>query len=152
MAQAVGIGEQTMGRIAQLDENAPQTLKDALNNKELSVNAAWKILETVQHAPPEEQDTVVAEMLAAVREISQVDAEADKKGKIAGLFSKAYEKAVLLTPTLEYVRCWVEGTRMRPDEIEDSVRESYELAQTFQTIGDLLKNEILPKDWRINGQ
>ena len=50
------------------------------------------------------------------------------------------------------MRLWVEGTRMRPDEIEDSVRESYELAQTFQTIGDLLKYEILPKDWRINGQ
>ena len=38
---------------------------------------------------------------------------------------------------------------MRLDEIEDSVRESYELAQTFQTIGDILKNEILPNDWRI---
>lgn len=36
-----------------------------------------------------------------------------------------------------------ECTRMRPDEVEDSVKESYELAQTFQTIGDLLKNEIL---------
>ena len=152
MAQAVGIGEQTMGRIAQLDENAPQALKDALNNKEMSVNAAWKILEAVQQAPPEEQDAIAAEMLAAVREIKRVDAEADKRGKIAGLFCKAYEKAVLLTPTLECVRCWVEGTRMRPDEIEDSVRESYELAQTFQTIGDLLKNEILPKDCRINGQ
>ena len=91
-------------------------------------------------------------MLAAVREIKRVDTEADKRGKIAGLFCKAYEKAVLLTPTLECVRCWVEGTRMRPDEIEDSVRESYELAQTFKTIGDLLKNEILPKDWRTNGQ
>ena len=138
--------------VAQLDENAPQALKDALNNKEMSVNAAWKILEAVQQAPPEEKDTIAAEMLAAVREIKRVDTEADKRGKIAGLFCKAYEKAVLLTPTLEYVRCWVEGTRMRPDEIEDSVRESYELAQTFQTIGDLLKNEILPKDWRTNGQ
>ena len=69
--------------------------------------------------------------------------------KIAGLFCKAFERAVLLTPSEENVRLWVEGTRMRPDEIGDSVRESYELAQTFQTIGDILKNEILPKDWRI---
>ena len=38
MAQAVGIGEQTMGRIAQLAENAPQSLKNALENKELSIN------------------------------------------------------------------------------------------------------------------
>ena len=32
---------------------------------------------------------------------------------------------------------------MRPDEVEDSIKESYELSQTFQLIGDILKNEIL---------
>lgn len=31
---------------------------------------------------------------------------------------------------------------MTREEIEDSVQDSYELAQTFQTIGDLLKNAI----------
>ena len=31
---------------------------------------------------------------------------------------------------------------MTREEIEDSVQESYELAQTFQTIGDLLKNAL----------
>ena len=82
-------------------------------------------------------------MLAAVREIDLLDAEADSKHKIASLFCKAYEQAILLTPTLENIRLWVECTRMRPDEVEDSVKESYELAQTFHTIGDLLKNEIL---------
>lgn len=58
-------------------------------------------------------------------------------------------RAVLLTPTEENVRIWAECTRMTP---EDSVKESYELAQTFQTIGDLLKNEILPKDWWVNAR
>jgi hypothetical protein len=37
---------------------------------------------------------------------------------------------------------------MRPEEIEDSVKESYELAQVFQMIGDILKNDILPKEQR----
>lgn len=143
MAQAVGIGEQAMGRIARLSEEAPQALKDALENKKVSVNRGWKILKAIQQLPPEEQESAVEEMLAAVREIDQLDAEADSKHKIASLFCKAYEQAVLLTPTLENIRLWVECTRMRPDEVEDSVKESYELAQTFQTIGDLLKNEIL---------
>ena len=142
-AQAVGIGEQTMGRITQLAETAPQALKDALDRKDVSINQGWKILKAVQHLPPEEQESAAAEMLSAVREIDQLDAEAERRGKIAGLFCKAYERAVLLTPTLENVRIWVENTRMRPDEIEDSVKESYELAQAFQTIGDLLKDEIL---------
>ena len=141
-AQAVGIGEQTMGRITQLAETAPQALKDALDRKDVSINQGWKILKAVQHLP-EEQESAAAEMLSAVREIDQLDAEAERRGKIAGLFCKAYERAVLLTPTLENVRIWVENTRMRPDEIEDSVKESYELAQAFQTIGDLLKDEIL---------
>ena len=88
-------------------------------------------------------------MLSAVREIDQLDAEAEHRGKIASLFCKAYEKAVLLTPTLENVRIWVENTRMEPDEMEDSVQESYELAQTFQAIGDLLKNEILGVNQQI---
>lgn len=124
-------------------EAAPQALKNALDKKEVSINRGWKILKAVQQLPPEEQEFAAAEMLSAVREIDQLDAEAERRGKIASLFCKAYEKAVLLTPTLENVRIWVENTRMRPDEIEDSMRESYELAQTFQVIGDLLKNEIL---------
>lgn len=148
MAQAVGIGEQAMGRIARLSEEAPQALKDALENKKVSVNRGWKILKAVRQMPPEEQESAVEEMLAAVREIDQLDAEADHRHKIASLFCKAYERAVLLTPTLENIRLWVECTRMRPEEIADSMEESYELAQTFQTIGDLLKNEILPKSWQ----
>ena len=142
MAQAVGIGEQAMGRITKLDENAPQALKDALDRKEISVNRAWKIMKAVQQFPPEEQESAAAEMVSAVREINQSDAEADRRGKIAGLFCKAYEKAVLLTPTEENVRIWTECTRMTREEIEDSVQDSYELAQTFQTIGDLLKNTV----------
>ena len=142
MAQAVGIGEQAMGRIAQLTENAPQLLKDALENKEVSINRGWRILKTVQQLPPEEQESVAAEMLSAVREVDQLDAEADRRHKIAGLFCKAYERAVLLTPTEENVRIWTECTRMTREEIEDSVQESYELAQTFQTIGGLLKSAI----------
>ncbi len=141
-ALAVGIGEQTMGRITQLAETAPQALKDALDRKDVSINQGWKILKAVQQLPPEEQESAAAEMLSAVREINQSDAEADRRGKIAGLFCKAYEKAVLLTPTEENVRIWTECTRMTQEEIEDSMKDSYELAQTFQTIGDLLKNAI----------
>ena len=144
MALAVGIGEQSMGRIAQLTESAPQTLKKALDSKAVSINRAWEIMKTVQQMPPETQDDLAVEMLSAVREVEQLDAEAERRGKTARLFCKVYEKAVLLTPTVENVRDWVMGTRMRPDEIEDSIKESYELAQTFQTIGDVLKMEILP--------
>lgn len=38
LAQSVGIGEQTMGRIMQIDEHAPEAAKEALNKKALSIN------------------------------------------------------------------------------------------------------------------
>lgn len=144
MAQAVGIGEQAMGRIARLSEDAPQALKDALERKEVSVNRGWKILKALQQLSEEERENAVTGMISAVREIIRIDAEADQRGKIASLFCKAYERAILLTPTSENIRCWVEGTRMRSEEIEDTIKESYDLAQVFHTIGDILKLEFLP--------
>lgn len=149
MAQAVGIGEQTMGRIAQMVENAPPVLKDALESKEVSVNRGFKILRAVQQLSPEEQEGVATMMVDAVKGINQMDAEVKQRAKIAGMFSKAYEKAVLLAPTLDNVRYWTECSRMTPEEIEENMKESYELAQVFQTIGDILKNDILPNNWRV---
>ena len=145
MAKAVGIGEQAMGRIAQLAENAPQSLKNALENKELSINRGWRILKAVQQLLPEERESAAAEMLSAVREIDQSDAEANRRGKIADLFCKAYEKAVLLTPTEENVRIWTQCTRMTPEEIEDNVKEARELAEVFSTIAGILET-LLPGD------
>ena len=139
MAQAVGIGEQAMGRIAQLAENAPPSLKDALESKKVSVNRGWKILKAVQCLPMEEQESAAAEMLSAVWEIDQLDTESDRRHKIAGLFCKAFERAVLLTPTEENVRIWTECTRMRSDEIEDSAKEADELAEVFSTIAGILR-------------
>ena len=144
LAAAVGIGEVTMGKVMQIDEHAPAAIREALDSKEVSVSGAWKMLKVVRQFPLEEQETAADEMVAAVREVHRIDAEAEKRGKIAGIFCKAYEKAVLLTPTLENVRFWIEGTRMRADEIEGTMKESYELARTFQTIGDILQKEILP--------
>ena len=38
---------------------------------------------------------------------------------------------------------------MTPAELEDTVYDSYELAQTFRKIGDIIKDEILPADWHF---
>ena len=49
---------------------------------------------------------------------------------------------MLLTPSEENVRLWVEGTRMRADEIEDSVKEARELSGVFSTIADILERML----------
>ena len=147
LANAVGLGERTMGKVMQIDEHAPTVIREALDRGELSINQGYNLTRQIQEIPEELREEAVAravELIHAKEELRRTDAEAEHRGKIAGLFCKAFERAVLLTPTEKNVRLWVEGTRMRPDEIEDSIKEAYELAQTFQTIGDILKREILP--------
>ena len=146
LAEAVGLGERTMGKVMQIDEHAPAPIREALDSGELSINQGYNLTRQLQEVPEEERENAAAlavELAKAKKEIQAFDAEADRRGKIAGLFCKAFERAVLLTPSEENVRIWVECTRMRTDEIEDSVRDSRELAGVFTTIADILER-ILP--------
>mgnify|MGYP002797279508 FL=1 len=147
MAQAVGIGEQTMGRIAQIDEHAPDVVKEALDNKELSVNQGYKITKQVQELPEEQREQAALEAVElekAKKEIRDKDTEIDRQSKVAGVFCKAFEKAALLEPTEENVRIWAKCTRMTRDEMKDTVKESRELAEVFSAIADLMEH-ILPE-------
>ena len=124
LADSVGLGERTMGKVMQIDEHAPAAVKEALDKKELSINQGYQITKQVEDLPEEQQ--------------------IDREGKIAGVFCKAYEKAVLLDPTEENVRIWAKCTRMTRDEMEDTVKESRELAEVFRTIADLMER-LLPE-------
>ncbi len=151
LADTVGIGEVTMGKVMQIDEHAPTAVKEALDSGDLSINQGYNITRQVQDLPEEEREEAAAqavELLKAKKEVQAIDAEADRRGKIASLFCKAFERAVLLTPTEENVRIWVENTRMRPDEIEDSVKEARELAEVFTAVADILETMLPggPKD------
>ena len=146
LADAVGLGERTMGKVMQIDEHAPTAVKEALDNGDLSINQGYNITRQVQDLPEEQREEAAAlavELEKAKREIRQSDAEADRRGRIAGLFCKAFEKAVLLTPTEENVRIWTECTRMTREEIEDSVKDARELAEVFTAIAGVLET-LLP--------
>ena len=146
LADAVGIGHQTMSRVMQIDEHAPPAVKEALDSGGLSINQGYNITRQVQELPEEQRDEAAAlavELEKAKKEIRQCDAEADRRGRIADLFCKAFEKAVLLTPTEENVRIWTECTRMTREEIEDSVKDARELAEVFTAIAGILET-LLP--------
>ena len=129
----------------------PAAIKEALDKKELSINKGYDLTRQLQDLPEEQREQAAAEALEyekAKKELKKQDAEIDRKGKIAALFCKAYEKAVLLTPSEENIRCWTDGTRMTPEEMRDTVKESRELAEVFRTIADIIEQKILPADWR----
>lgn len=146
LADAVGLGERTMGKVMQIDEHAPTAVKEALDSGDLSINQGYNITRQVRELPEEQRDEAAAlavELEKAKKEIRQCDAEADRRGRIADLFCKAFEKAVLLTPTEENVRIWAECTRMTREEIEDSVKDARELAEVFSAIAGILET-LLP--------
>ena len=121
-------------------------IMEALDSGDLSINQGYNITRQVRELPEEQRDEAAAlavELEKAKKEIRQCDAEADRRGRIADLFCKAFEKAVLLTPTEENVRIWAECTRMTREEIEDSVKDARELAEVFSTIAGILES-LLP--------
>ena len=147
LAASVGLGERTMGKVMQIDEHAPAAVKEALDKKELSINQGYQITRQIQDLPEDEQGQAALELVElekAKKEIREKDAEIDRQSKIAGVFCKAYEKAVLLTPTEENVRIWVKCTRMTKEEMEDTIKESRELADVFTAIAGLMER-ILPE-------
>lgn len=154
LAEAVGLGERTMGKVMQIDENAPEAIKEALDKKELSINKGYDLTRQLQEVPEDQREQAAAELLEyekAKKDLKQQNAEIDRKGKVANTFCKAYEKASLLTATEENVRCWTEGTRMTLEELQDTVKESREIAQVFAAIADIIEQKILPTDWRNTG-
>ena len=141
LADAVGLGERTMGKVMQIGEHAPPAVKEALDSGDLSINQGYNITRQVRDLPEERREEAAAlavELEKAKKEIRQGDEDSDRRHKIAGLFCKAFEKAVLLTPTEENVRIWAECTRMNQDEIRDSAQEARELAEVFTAIANIL--------------
>ena len=145
LADAVGLGERTMGKVMQIDEHAPAAVKEALDSGDLSINQGYNITRQVQELPEAQRDEAAAqavELEKAKKEIQQADAESNRRHKIAGLFCKAFERAVLLTPTEENVRIWTQCTRMTPEEMEDNAKEARELAEVFAAIAGILETML----------
>lgn len=92
LADSVGLGERTMGKVMQIDENAPAAVKEALDKKELSINQGYNLTRQLQEVPEEQREEAAAmavELEKAKKEIREKDAEIDRQSKIAGIFCKA---------------------------------------------------------------
>lgn len=153
LADAVGIGERTMGKIMKIDEEAPAVVKEALDNKELSVNQGYHLTWQLQQLPEEQREAAAIdamELTKAKAQIRKADVETDEKARISTLFSKAFGQAVLLEATEDNVRAWVEFFCMDPSDIEDMIKESRNLSETFAAIAEILEQKVLPTDWRCN--
>lgn len=153
LADAVGLGERTMGKVMQIDEHAPAPVREALDSGELSINQGYNITRQVKDLPEDEQEKAAEqaiEMEKAKKALRKSDAEIDRKTRIAKLFCTAFEKSLLVEPTVENIRAYVECTRMTPEEMQDAVKESREIADAFKQIAEIIETTILPEDWRCS--
>ena len=149
LANAVGISHDTMSRIMKIDEQAPQAVKNALNNKEISVNKGYEITREVQDLPEEEREQAAVDALAmcnARKELQAGDEEINRKTKISQNFSKIYRMLIHLKATQEDVDCWVECCRMTPAEIQNNLDETRDFIEKFTRIAELLEARLPPED------
>ena len=140
-----------MSRVMKIDQDAPVSVKDALDHGELSLNQGYNITKKLQQLPVEEREQTAQkaiEWAKAQKELKKRDAETDRRTRIALSFSRAFEHATQLTPTKENVYCWTDCSRMKPSEMSLNAAIARQLGQTFFTIADIIEQEILPADWR----
>ena len=142
LADSVGISRDTMSRIMKIDEEAPQAVKDALDNREISVNAGYNITREIQKLPEDRRDeaAVIAVADEKMKNANRkADAETDRRSKIAGKFCKAIEKSIVLDPTDENIRCWVECCRKGEREIKNAIDAVHDLSEMFASIERALR-------------
>ena len=142
LADAVGIGQVTMGKALKIDEQAPQAVKDALDNKEITINQGYNITRQLQEVPEEERERTAEIAIADEKmrkKLRKSDEETDRRFKIAGQFGKAFEKSFEVNPTEENIGYWVDCSRMRTREIKLAIDEARELSQMYASIEQILR-------------
>ena len=114
LAEAVGLGERTMGKVIQIDENAPDAIKEALDKKELSINKGYDLTRQLQDVPEDQREQAAAELLEyekAKKDLKQQNAEIDRRGKVANLFCEVNEN----------IKAYGVATHRHTPEIEDQL-------------------------------
>ena len=60
LADTVGLGERTMGKVMQIGEHAPPAVKEALDSGDLSINQGYNITRQVRDLPEERREEAAA--------------------------------------------------------------------------------------------
>ena len=86
-------------------------------------------------------------MIHAAREVYKQDRRIDEEHKTAKLYINGFRHGNPVKATVENVRRYLKFTSTDPEDMVMSMEEAYEIARNFNSIGDIIKNEFLPKNW-----
>lgn len=141
LADAAGLGERTMGKIMQIDENAPESVKEAMNNG-MSINKGYEITKQIKNLPVEERDEAAKAAIAhksSKKEEQRKNKVVDDRARIAKRYCTAFEKAVLIEANETNVRIWIEWAGIRKDEIIEMLRQAKTISESFSNIATVLE-------------
>lgn len=150
LANAVGVGERTMGKAMKIEDEAPQPVKDAVDNGELSIHQGYTLTRELQELPEDERDEAAAEAVErekARKEMAKKNARTDEETKIANAFSTALDKAQALNVTEQNVKIWVTHANLYGELLDGAIEDAAELSVVFANLAKYLK-EIRDMDWR----
>lgn len=148
LADSVGLGEVTMGKIMKINEDAPELVKQAVEADEITVNAAYDVTRRLMELPEDEREDAVEEYVEAARAYKRGVKKADEKHDIAVAINRAMEQAGKMEVTDTTVRIWIDYCGVRSDAVDDAIQEAGEYAEKFLLLKDILENQIKPNDCR----
>lgn len=135
LADAVGIGQRTMSKVLKIDELAPDVVKEALDNKDISINKAYGITQHLKDFPEDQREEVAAILLSS----KKADDDAEDFARTAKSFCTAFEKGNLLKVSEENVHIWIDFAGIRTDMIDDMVQNARQIADKFITLANILE-------------
>ena len=106
LAEAVGVGEVTMGKMMQIEESAPAPIKEALAKDTVSVNKAYSMTKKLKDVPEEKREEAAKELLRQdeMKQYRQIDEDS----AIAKAVNSAIYKTSKIDSSERAVRLWIE--------------------------------------------
>ena len=152
LAQAVGVGEVTMGKAMKIEDDAPQPVKDAVDSGDITIHQGYTLTKELDDLDLPDEEKEQAAMEAVEREIARKNEAKRRKiseeARIAKAVCSAFEHAAAIRPTVENVQLWVENSGILYDQLDSTAEDARDIANTFSSIADILINTIKPRDWR----
>ena len=141
-----------MHKVMNIEENAPEPVKAALDNKAITINQGYNITKELQEMDLPDEEKEQAALEAVEREIARKNESRKRKinenTRIAKGFASAFETSLLIEPTKENISIWVEQCGITYERLDQIIQEAELLSERYAIIADILKNHIKAKHWR----
>lgn len=106
IAKIAGVSGRTIDKVENLQKEAPEVVKQALNANDVSVNKAYEITKAIKDLPPDVQEDEATRLMQEQRR--ETFSRIDERYKVANAFFDAISGMARLQPTEEKFAAYME--------------------------------------------